>query len=80
MNVYVGEILKYGDQGEVVENQYAVEADNVQMARSIIEEHLLNNYPESQKNTWLRITREGVEVEARQLQILPGTEPPCTES
>ena len=64
---YRGEIIYYDELGECIQSCCDVEAESMREAKPLLELSLLNSTTLSHENTWFRITREGVEVESRQL-------------
>ncbi|MGO6747938.1 hypothetical protein ACCS93_36895 [Rhizobium ruizarguesonis] len=62
-----GEILHYRSTGETVEVLYDVEADSLQEDKPPLEKELVEHEELTDDSTWLRITREGVEVHPHQV-------------
>jgi len=65
--LYRGEIIYYDQEGECIQSCCDVEAESILEAKPMLELSLLKPAALSHENTWFRITREGVEVEASQL-------------
>ena len=64
---YRGEIIYYDKQGEFIQSCCDVEAESMSEAKPLLELSLLQSTTLSHENTWLRITREGVEVDSHQI-------------